>query len=463
MKTADGRRARGTGTLYKRDSSGKEHPAGWKGGGTFYVAYTIPTPGGGRGQRIRQALKDADGQPITDRAQAEAERRRILAPFAAGNEIETLKAIRAKLADAEIRRAEAVENAAPVLKLADAWRAFERHPNRPQCSERTLDQYASEFKRFVHWMQTSHPDAVAMRDVTEQHAVEYAQELDQAQVAASTYNQHRSFLEMLWRLLRNDARLATNPWERVTRRKGHKLARRKRALEQHEYDAVLAAAESDPDIRDLFVMLAYTGQRLVDVVKLRWGSVDFQRGILTLHPQKTAARTGKAVYPPLFPAAREVLNRRQNPGRPFKLGGYVFPALAAEYDSSRTGLVKRITKTLEKAGLETSAAKPGTARAVVQYGAHSFRHYFVTQAAAAGMPGAMIKQITGHSTDDMLEHYQHIGAGFSVELARRIGGGNPAALPAQEPLPAWAREQLETMTAANWRKVKAAMLKGGEA
>jgi len=94
----------------------------------------------------------------------------------------------------------------------------------------------------------------------------------------------------------------------------------------------------------------------------------------------------------------------------------------------------------------------------VQYGAHSFRHFFVIQAAAAGMPGAMIKQITGHATDDMLEHYQHIGAGFSEELSRRIGGGAPKAIPDREPLPSWAREIVEKLTTKNLKVLKAELL-----
>jgi integrase len=449
------RAARGSGRLFKK-SGGRQLPADSTATGNFYLTYMV------NGKRETEALRDDEGHPITDRTRAEAERRRILAPFAAGDRLESLKAIRAQLADAETIHAEAVENAAVALKLADAWQAFAGHPNRPQCGESTLAQYNAEFKRFGAWMAIHHPGAVTMKAVTEEHATGYATDLDAAKVSASTFNQHRNFLVMLWRVLRADAHLLGNPFETIARRKLQTLARRKRALEPQEYEAILAAAAGDQDLHDLFVMLAWTGQRLVDVVKMRWQSVDFRRGILTMHPQKTAARTGKAVHPPLFPAAREVLNRRQDPGKAFKLSGFVFPELAAEYDRDRGAtLSKRIGRILGKAGLQTSAAQPGTTRAAVQYGAHSFRHFFVTQAAAAGMPAAMIKQITGHATDEMLEHYQHIGAGFSEELARRIGNGTLKALPAREPLPGWARELVEGMNGKNWKAVKATILEGG--
>ncbi len=100
---------------------------------------------------------------------------------------------------------------------------------------------------------------------------------------------------------------------------------------------------------------------------------------------------------------------------------------------------------------------------MVLYGAHSFRHFYVTQAAVAGMPAALIKRITGHTTDDMLEHYQHLGAEYSIEMARRLNGKPTPALPHRETLPAWARELVEGMTPENVETVKAAILKGGVA
>ncbi len=455
------RASKGAGTLYKRDATGKGHPPEWPGKGVFWLAYSVPNPDGGTGKRIRQPLRDADGNPITDRTQAESERRRILAPYAAGTKVEALRSIRAALADAESERAVAVEQATLVLTLADTWEAFERHPNRPKCSERTLAQYEAEFKRFLAWIQREHPDAVAMRDVTRDHAITYAGHLDRAQITPSTFNQHRNLLTMMWRILADHpaARIISNPWEVVQRRKLNKTANRKRALTGQEYGSIMAAAESDPDLRDLFIMLAWTGQRLADMVFLTWGAADFLKGVLTLYPRKTAGRTGQAVYPPLFPAAREVLNRRQDPAKPFKLDALVFPDVAAEYkrDGGST-LVKRIGKIFTAAGLETTATRPGQARAVVQYGAHSFRHYFITQAAAAGMPAAMVKRITGHTTDDMMEHYQQIGEAHSVELARRIGNGNQAALPTAEPLPGWARGKLASMTSKTWKSIRTEML-----
>ena len=119
------RASRGQGRLFKK-VNGKEYPAESNIKGNYYFAYSI------NGKRIVQALRDEDDNPITNKAKAEEERKRILAPLAAGSKIESLKAIAAKLADAEERRAEAVENTRSKILLNHAWKHYEQHPNRPQ-------------------------------------------------------------------------------------------------------------------------------------------------------------------------------------------------------------------------------------------------------------------------------------------------------------------------------------------
>ena len=107
------RGSRGAGRLYKRGPRRREYPADSTASGAYWLAYVIPNPEGGKGQVIRQALREADGTPITDRARAEAERKRILAPYQTGQHVETLKAIAARLQDAEARHVQAVDQANP--------------------------------------------------------------------------------------------------------------------------------------------------------------------------------------------------------------------------------------------------------------------------------------------------------------------------------------------------------------
>jgi integrase len=251
-------------------------------------------------------------------------------------------------------------------------------------------------------------------------------------------------------VLEDAARLSGNPWDKITPRQLTALATRKRALTPAQFDALLAATETDVDLHDLFTLLAWTGQRLVDGVTLRWGTVDFSRGIITLAPQKTARRTGKQVHIPLFPAVRALLDRRQA-GSILDPSAFVFPAIVEEYErDGGATLSKRIGAAFTLAGMETTEERADRARGVTVYGAHSLRHHFVTAAASAGMPSAMIKSITGHATDAMQEHYVQIGADLAREIAARmtakalpvVGG-----CPAMEPIAPALKGKLEALRA----------------
>ena len=64
-----------------------------------------------------------------------------------------------------------------------------------------------------------------------------------------------------------------------------------------------------------------------------------------------------------------------------------------------------------------------------------------------------IKSITGHATDGMLEHYQHMGAELAGEIAKKIGAGTSTSkkdggVAVRPPLPDWAQEAVQRIAAA---------------
>jgi len=94
---------------------------------------------------------------------------------------------------------------------------------------------------------------------------------------------------------------------------------------------------------------------------------------------------------------------------------------------------------------------------VTIYGAHSLRHFFATQALSAGIPGEIVKRITGHSSDAMLEGYEHVDAAMISGLAAKLSNGKqPLALPApQADIRAQVRALAATLNGKTcWSKVK---------
>lgn len=418
------------------------------------------------GKTFQRALLDSDGRRITNKEQAEAAAVELMTPWTATDRADRLAQLRAR-EDRERSEADRLmREANPPPGIASAWFRFEAHPSRPDCGERTLSGYAAHFEDFTAWLARERPEIERLHDVSEAAAQAYAAFLAARKLAPGTFNQRVNLLSMMWRVLGDAFQLdGKNPWtkDHIARKKLQPLAARKEALTPGQFKAVLAAAEADPDARDLLTLLGWTGLRLADGVLLKWASVDFETNVLTVAPMKTARRSGKQVCIPIFSDALEVLNRRSD-GKVLDGRGYVFPELAESYERDNSAIPKRLRAFFERAGLSTSAKREGRARAVVAYGAHSLRHFFATQAAAAGIPETIIRDIMGHGSTAMAAHYRHITPELVAKFSAALGDGERKGLPSGAmPLPPWARELIEGMTETNWaRRRDALLLAGGE-
>ncbi len=404
------------------------------------------------GQTTSQSLA------TTDKREAQQKANELLMPLTLKSKADALAVLQTRIEDTE----QAIVDAMPKIPLTKAWDAYLQAANRPDSGPRTLLQYESEANRFVSWMEREFPEIITMEQVTREHAEAYAQDMRAARLSASTFNQHRNFLSLLWRTLKDTATLKGNPWADIALLRKKPLESRKQALTPKQFDELLVAAESDADMHDLFIVLALTGLRRVDAVKIKWGEVDFSRGCISVAPQKTR-RTGKLVHIPLFPQVKAMLDNRQA-GKPLDPAAYVFPALVDAYDKDNGAtLNKRIMVFFLKAGIQPSEKRANRARAASVFGAHSFRHFAATTFAAAGMPAAMIKTITGHGTDAMLDHYLHLGSGLAGEISKRISAAPIKALPPMLPDAHNAtlleiNKLAKKMNAKNWQTTRAKML-----
>jgi len=481
------RAAPGAGRLYKR-SGGKEYPADSPVNAPYWIAYTVPNPAGGRGKQIRQALRNQDGRAITDRKAAEAERKRIVAPYQTGSTVETLKAVQARLQDAEAQHVQAVDQADPPLRIKDAWQAYDAAKlDRPESGPETMRQYKGHWDRFERWMNATHPEKEYLRDVSLAVAREYANDLLDS-VSAARFNKHVRFLDLLFRILSTPAKLTGNPWQNPKTTKGEGIQRRqhrshsRRELTIAELTTVLDRA--DGDLGTLLLLGAATGLRLGDCCTLEWGDVDLSRGIIRRIPNKTA-KSGKPVLLGIPPRLHERL--AETPTR--KRTGYVLPDLAERYKRDVALVTNAVRDHLLDCGLDVHApgtgsrivrdadglperdadgkviTKPTGKTAVVDVGFHSLRHTWVSMHAAAGTPGAIVQASVGHANPAMTQHYLHVGEDTARDVARALptfaGNGNGEA---REPLPQWAVELIEKLPNTKAVKpIKAALLKGGAA
>lgn len=367
-------RRKGTGTLEKR--------------GRFYIArWTVD------GKRYSQSTGTAD------KREAEKKLAEYVAPFQLKDKAERLAAFAGKLGGVQARIKD-FEESRPALKIADAWDAFIKSPNRRDTAGAArLKTCKSWFTRLVDFTAKHYADITEIRAIGKAQTQAFMTD-GFTDCCNATRNQALAFFRMMWRVMIADgaARIAANPWDGIQKKHETHTRRREMTLEE------LARAYSllKGEMKLLFSVGIYTGQRLGDCALLEWGHIDLIRRRISIIPRKTARKTGRMVVIPIHENLLKMLLAFPQAERV----GYVMPECADCYLKRAAELSNRFKSVFKAAGIKTDADGDGQRkRALVSF--HSLRHTFVSLAANAGVPLAVVQSIVGHSTVDMTRHYFH--------------------------------------------------------
>lgn len=394
-----------------------------KRGGTYYAEWNID------GKRFRQSTKK------TNKDDAKTELARIMAPFMTGNEKRILEALKGRLESVETEIQAFSDQKTPPTTFNQAWSAYLTATNRPDSGERTLSDYQGYFTSFWKWLQKTNKNDPALRDVTPAMAGEYASQLLKDKLSAGTYNKHLNALALVYRVLSEPARITTNPWESIRRKRAIPQSRRELTVDELRRLCSTATGE----LRVLLAVGLYTGLRLGDAATLRWGEVDLVRGIIRRIPNKTSRRNPKPVLIPIHPSLRAVLaeitDRKE----------YVTPSTAADYLRDTSAPSKRIQAHFTNCGV--TLHKPGTGfelkpdddgklirtgtgkRAVLEVGFHSLRHSFVSLCRESNAPLSVVESIVGHSSPAMTRHYTHTSEAAALSAVSSL----PSIMTEEEP------------------------------
>ncbi|HUA67242.1 MAG TPA: site-specific integrase [Candidatus Saccharimonadales bacterium] len=429
----------------------------FKRGENFYVFWRF------KGKAFKRALRDENGNPITNMREAEKAKDRLLAPFATGSEVDALQAIAGRLQGrkAELARLEDEKN--PPLTIGQAWSEFLTSPNRPDSGKSTMRQYEFQWQAFSDWMKEKHPDVSNLRGVTKEIAEEYAATLNHGKLTPSTYNKHLNLLALVFRVVNRKAKLEQNPWESPKRggylQRKRVVANSRRELTIEELRNVCQTATGE--LRVLLALGIYTGLRLGDCATLRWAETDLHRALIRRIPNKTARRNPKPVIVPIHPILRDMLSETP----PDRRVEYVLPDTAALYIRRIDMVTDIVQRHFKNCGIRVykPSADKENARAVLEVGFHSLRHTFVSLCRDSNAPLAVVESIVGHSSPAMTRHYTHVGevaAGRAVALLPAIIGDDKPVKP--QPNLAEVIQKAKTlaksMTAKNWKGKKASLL-----
>jgi integrase len=408
------------------------------------------------GKAFVRALRDELGNPITAAREAEEARTKLMAPFTVADEAAVLEAIAGKLEGRRAELAKLEDEQNPPLLLKQVWPAFLRSPRRPDSGPETLYQYECQWSAFEEWLEGHYPEALALRQVSKQVAEEYAGHLLSRKLSANSFNKHLNLLGLVFRTLKEKARLETNPWEDITRRR--LVTNSRRELTVDELKRICRSATGE--MRTLLALGLYTGMRLGDCATLRWAEVDLARGVIRRVPNKSARRNPKPVLVPIHPVLRDMLAETPDEQR----ADHVLPETAALYLRRIDMVTDVIQRQLTRCGIATH--KPGTGksgkRAVVEVGFHSLRHSFVSLCRESNAPLAVVEAIVGHSNPAMTRHYSHVGelaACRAVAALPAVIGDQKHGSNGEEDVLPRIRRIVRGMNTANW-KTKRAELDG---
>lgn len=330
------------------------------------------------------------------RLEAEKRLAEFVKPFQESNDVAVLQNIQTKIRNVE--EGEDKRSSIPIQKM------FEMYINDP-CSN-TLEasskmSYKGVVKKFVDWIEKEHPNVVDLKSVTRLLIKEYLVHLSKT-VKTSTYNKDLVILKRVFGVLLGDRSMFKSfGIKRVND------AFEKRALSKDEVERIMETVSNKPlRWRLLFTVGLYTGLRLSDCCNLRWKNVDFENRLIRVLPIKTR-RFHREVVIPMHPKVFDVLMEQK-----------IESQGNSEYvNDSNCQTYRKKTMLF---GVNDILVESGVKKKNDVFGFHILRHTFVSMCANNGVPLAFVKEIVGHSTEDMTRRYFHADIGIASQYIAKL-------------------------------------------
>lgn len=219
-------------------------------------------------------------------------------------------------------------------------------------------------------------------EVTPSSALAYLQKI--APSGGKYYNNTRSALNGIYKLLLVDSGMDSSPFDKLMPTRCSTLSQR--PFTREEYEHILSVAPSP--WKEAVQIAWWTGLREKDVFTLKWSEI---RGdMIRKLPAKTA-RFKREVMIPVHPALAKVLKKLPHKGERV-LGAW-------KYNPDYIGFRRAFGRILADAGIKQGADGRTTF--------NSLRNSFISRCDAAGIPRHAIRGIVGHVSDNMTDLYSH--------------------------------------------------------
>ncbi len=224
--------------------------------------------------------------------------------------------------------------------LADLQQVWLDKPRRRPPSESHRADCVEMLSKFELFIRGLDPHVTMVDQLRPDHVRAFLGQLDDLGMSASRWNKYLDLLKSVFR------RVGVTAANDLINREAAVIFREPYSIE--ELHAIFEAAkESDPMMYSLAVTAACTAMRRKDCCFLRWSSVDFAAGFVTVKTSKT----GVTVDVPIADMLRVELERQSGVDPVF-----VFPDARRQYLADSTALSKRFRVVLRMAGFDDANA-----------------------------------------------------------------------------------------------------------
>ncbi len=375
--------------------------------GPFYFRFQM------NGQRREISLK-------TNILEKAIESARNAMPIMHSNSIETIASHVKDIKNLEKRKQD--------LSLTHIWDTYSQMPDRavPHTVEERI-KYKNSVEEFVTFAKSSSKNVfykhVAIRNISEvtpQIVEAYANFIRKTRaLSVDTHNRKIKHLRKVFNVL-SEYYEGKNPFDSKVLVRNEREERStkidRQPFSREQIESIFSTLENldvrisnRAELRVVFRLGFYTGQRLKDCVLLQWQNVSFEHNRISFIQNKT----GKKVSVPIASELQTYLKEAES----WKINGYVLPNMAQCYmvcdakgkNIGSNNINSQVMRIIKKSNIETCQMMPGRKKKSTIYGFHSLRHTFASLCAKGNVPEATLLSILGTDSEIANKFYVHTG------------------------------------------------------
>lgn len=288
----------------------------------------------------------------------------------------------------------------------------------------TLDSYESRAKTFLKVMTTLKLDLIPLSQITKANLVLW-RDTAAPLFASWTVNQTLTQIKRIFKTAHDDNVIPENPAASVARISGKSKGEKrvnKRPFTFAELRLVLPHCVGPfEEWRSIVMFGLYTGQRLGDIISLRWHDLD----LINEEVRLVTRKTGATVIVPLTEALKNFILKLEAPHDPNEM---LHPKAYAKFEATKKWIVAPLSTEFAellclarlRVARDRKAGPTGGRRKANALSFHSLRHTLVSMLKNAGVSSSIVQDIVGHESAAVNQMYTHIDPKSKALAMRKL-------------------------------------------